>query len=69
MDCRATFYSSAMLFVEMCSFSCKFLFLWYFSDFQRLVLIDTKPSGGVVCHYCHNLGHVRQNCRKLQNKN
>ena len=22
-----------------------------------------------MCHYCHNLGHVRQNCRKLQNKN
>ena len=22
-----------------------------------------------MCHYCHNLGHVRRNCRKLQNKN
>ena len=47
-----------------------FLF-WYFSDFQRLVQVksasmtNTKPLGGVVCHYCHNPGHVRQNCRKL----
>ena len=22
-----------------------------------------------MCHYYHNLGHVRRNCRKLQNKN
>ena len=22
-----------------------------------------------MCHYCHNQEHVRQNCRKLQNKN
>ena len=22
-----------------------------------------------MCHYCHNPGHVRLNCRKLQNKN
>ena len=22
-----------------------------------------------MCHYCHNLGHVRHNCRKLQNNN
>ena len=22
-----------------------------------------------MCHYFHNLGHVRRNCRKLQNKN
>ena len=22
-----------------------------------------------MCHNCHNLGHVRRNCRKLQNKN
>ena len=22
-----------------------------------------------MCHYCHNPGHVCQNCRKLQNKN
>ena len=22
-----------------------------------------------MCHYCHNLGHVRRNCRKLQNNN
>ena len=22
-----------------------------------------------MCHYCHNPGHVRWNCRKLQNKN
>ena len=75
MDCIATFYSSAVFFVERCSFPSKILFFWYLSDFQRLVRVrsasmnNTKPSGGVVCHYCHNPGHVRQNCRKLQNKN
>ena len=21
-----------------------------------------------MCHYCHNLGHLRQDCRKLQNR-
>ena len=47
----------------------------YFSDLQRLLrvrsvsMINMKPSRGVVCHYCHNPGHVLQNCRKLQNKN
>ena len=47
----------------------------YFSDFQRLVRVrsasmtNTKPSGGAVCHYCHNPRHVCQNCRKLHNKN
>ena len=30
-------------------------------------MTDKKPSGGVVCHYCHNPGHVRRDCRKLQN--
>ena len=50
-------------------------FYGIFSDFQRLVRVrsasmtNTKPSRGVVCHYCHNPRHVRQNCRKLQNKN
>ena len=32
-------------------------------------MTNQKPSGGVVCHYCHNPRHVRQHCRKLQNKN
>ena len=32
-------------------------------------MTNKKPSRGVVCHYSHNLGHVRRNCRKLQNKN
>ena len=32
-------------------------------------MIDKKPSGGVVCHYCHNPGHVRWDCRKLSNRN
>ena len=32
-------------------------------------MTDTKPLEGVVCHYCHNPRHVRQNCGKLQNKN
>ena len=46
----------------------------YFSDFQRLLRVrftsmtNTKPLGGVVCHHCHNPGHVRQNFSKLSNK-
>ena len=32
-------------------------------------MTNQKPLGGVLCHYCHNPGHVRQHCRKLQNKN
>ena len=32
-------------------------------------MTDKKPPGGVVCHYCHNPGHVRRDYRKLQNKN
>ena len=32
-------------------------------------MTNKKPLEGVVCHYCHNPGHVCQNCRKLQNKN
>ena len=32
-------------------------------------MTDKKPSGGVVCHYCHNPGHVRRDCRKLKNSN
>ena len=31
-------------------------------------MTDKNPSGGVVCHYCHNPGHVFLDCRKLQNK-
>ena len=75
VDCRTKFYSSAIFLWKGGSFQCKILFFWYFSDFQRLVRVrstsitNTKPSGGVLCHYCHNPGHVRQNCRKLQNKN
>ena len=57
------------------SITCKILFFWYFLDFKRFVRVrsasmtNMKPSRGVVCHYCHNLRHVRQNGRKLQNKN
>ena len=75
VDYRAMYYSSAVFFVERCSFSCKIQFSWYFSNFQRRVRVrsasmtNTKPSRGVVCHYCHNPGHVLHNCRKLQNKN
>ena len=64
--------STALFFLGFRAF---ILFFWYFSDFQRLVRVrsvsmtNTKPLRGVVCHYCHNLGHVLQNCRKLQNKN
>ena len=48
---------------------------WYFPNFQRLVrvryayMINKTPSGGVVCCYCHNPGHVSRNCGKLYNKN
>ena len=75
VDCRTKFYSNAVFSWKGGSFHCKILFFWYFSDFQRLVRVrsvsmtNTKPLRGVVCHYCHNLGHVLQNCRKLQNKN
>ena len=50
-------------------------FFLYFSDFQRLIRVrsasmtNKKPSGRVGRHDCHKLGHVRWNCRKLQNKN
>ena len=48
-------------------FPCKINFFWYFSDFQRPVSIksasmtNNTPSRGVVCHYCHNPGHVHRN--------
>ena len=32
-------------------------------------MTDKKPSGGVVCYYCHNPRHVRWDCRKLHNRN
>ena len=32
-------------------------------------MTNQKPSRGVVCHYCNNPRHVRQDCRKLQNIN
>ena len=32
-------------------------------------MIYKTPSGGFVCHYCHNPGHLRRDCRKFQNKN
>ena len=32
-------------------------------------MTNNKRSGGVVCHYYHNPGHVCRNYRKLQNKN
>ncbi|XP_031267509.1 uncharacterized protein LOC116125933 isoform X2 [Pistacia vera] len=25
--------------------------------------------GGIVCHYCHKPGHMKRDCRKLQNRN
>ena len=56
-------------------FPYKIKFVWYFPDFQRPVSIrstsmtNKKPSRGAMCYYCHNLGHVRQKCRRLQRKN
>ena len=75
MDRRTKFYSSVVFSWKYGSFYCEILFFWYFSDFQRLVRVrfasmtNTKPSRGVVCHYCHNPRHVPQNCGKLKNKN
>ena len=54
MDCKATFYSSAMFFLERCSFSCKILFFLVFFGFLEAFRVrfasmtNTKPSGGVV---------------------
>ena len=31
-------------------------------------MTDKKPSGRVVCRYCHNPMHVHRDCRKLQNR-
>ena len=28
----------------------------------------SQDSGGVVCYYCHELGHTKRTCRKLQNR-
>ena len=32
-------------------------------------MTNNKPSRRVVCHYFHDPGHVRWDCRKFQNKN
>ena len=32
-------------------------------------MTDKRPSSGVVCHYCHNPGHVCRDCRMLHNRN
>ena len=29
----------------------------------------SQDSGGVVCYYCHEPGHTKRTCRKLQNRN
>ena len=69
MECTAKLYSNALFFVERWSFSLQDpIFL---ADFQRLVRVrsasmtNTKPLGRVMCQYCYNRGHVRQNCKKL----
>ena len=75
MDCRAKFSSSVVFFMKSGHFPCKIQFFWYFSNFQRLVSVrsasmtNKKPSGGVVCYYCHNPDHVHRKCRRLQCKN
>jgi len=33
------------------------------SNFDR-----TQDSGGIVYHYCHKPGHMKRDCRRLQNK-
>ena len=42
--------------------------MWCFS-WKCAPFPNQKPSRGVVCHYFHNSGHVRQHCRKLHNEN
>ena len=32
-------------------------------------MTNKKPSGGILCYYCHSLGHVRRKCKRLQRKN
>ena len=45
-----------------------------FSDIFQIVrnrsalMTDKTPLGGVVCHYCHNPGHLCWDCKKLQNR-
>ena len=64
VDWRTKFYFSVVFSWKSGCFHCKILFFWYFLDFQELVRVryasmtNTKPSRGVVCHYCHNQGHV-----------
>ena len=49
----------------MVIFNARILFFGIFFNFQRFALvrsapmIDKKPSGGVLYHYCHNPRHVR----------
>ena len=31
-------------------------------------MTNKKSSGGVVCHNCHNLGHISRDCKTLQNR-
>ena len=31
--------------------------------------IRGHDSGGVVCYYCHEPGHTKRTCKKLQNRN
>ena len=31
-------------------------------------MIRGQGSGGIVCHYCHNPGHLKRDCRKLRYK-
>ena len=65
VNIRAKFSSRKVFFMKRCRFTCNILFFWYFSDYQRLIQVrstsmtNIKPSGGFVCHYYHNPGHVR----------
>ena len=71
MDCRAKLYSSTVFFMERWSLSLPDPIFLVFFGFQRPVSVrsasmtNKKPSGGVVCYYCHNPGHVRRKCRRL----
>ena len=63
MVSRAKIHSCVVFSWKCVHFSCKILFFWNFLDFYTFVRVryasmtNNKLSGGVVCHYCHNLGY------------
>ena len=65
----SVFRGKVVLFLARYYFSSIFRIFRGLFELRSAPMTNKKPSRGVVCHYCHNPGHVRRNCRKLQNKN